>query len=43
MDSRLIFLHLDDSLLRCTLQKFQPIIGFWFLFFKDVENAVEIR
>ncbi len=41
MDSRLIFLHLDDFLASCTLQKFQPLIGLGFLFFKDVENVAE--
>ena len=38
MDSRLIFLHLDDFLLRCTVQYLQRIMDFPFLAFKGREN-----
>ena len=38
MDSRLIFRHLDDFLLRCTSQYLQRIKDFTFLAFKGREN-----
>ena len=42
MDSRLIFLHLDNFLLRCTSQYLPRIMDFTFLAFKGRENLVEI-